>query len=141
MTNFNHLTHQANLARVDELRDRADRWRQAHPDRSVATGTRTHVPAEQSIAIRRATEADHSVLASLAALEGVRLRSGDMLIAEVQDEPRAAIHIASGATIADPFRPTADLIELLTLRAVRLSSGTVLQRRLRLLWRLRSRSA
>jgi hypothetical protein len=136
-----YLTHQANLARIEELRDRADRWRLAHPDRSSATDARTRVPAEESIAIRCATEGDRIALERLAALEGVRLRSGDMLIAEVEDEPRAAIHIASGATIADPFRPTADLVELLTVRAVRLSSGTVLHHRLRLLWRLRSRSA
>jgi hypothetical protein len=43
-----------------------------------------------------------------------------MLIAEVDGEPRAAIHVASGETIADPFRPSTELVELLRLRAARL---------------------
>lgn len=43
--------------------------------------------------------------------------SGDVLIAEVSPEPRAAIEVATGAAIADPFRPTAQLVELLAVRA------------------------
>jgi hypothetical protein len=136
-----HLPYEAHLARLGDLRARADRWRQAHPERSSVTSPRTHVPAEQSIAIRCATQDDRLALERLAALEGVRLRSGEMLIAEVDDEPRAAIHIASGATLADPFRPTADLVELLSLRAARLSRAAFLPRRLRLRRQLRSRSA
>jgi hypothetical protein len=43
-----------------------------------------------------------------------------MLIAEVDGEPVAAIHVASGTTIADPFRETIAVAELLRLRAKRL---------------------
>jgi hypothetical protein len=70
-----------------------------------------------SVTIRRATEDDRQVLERLAALDSARLPSGDILIAEVGYEQQAAIEVATGATIADPFRPTAHLIELLELRA------------------------
>jgi len=90
-----------------------------------------------SIAIRRATEDDRPVLARLAALDSAPTPSGEVLIAEVDAEPQAAIEIASGATIADPFRRTADLTELLSVRAARLREATAPGRRLR----LRPRSA
>jgi len=88
----------------------------------------------ESIAIRRATEADRAALERRAALDSAPTSSGEVLLAEVGGEPQAAIEIASGATIADPFRPTAYLIELLSLRAARLREGTVSPRRLRLPW-------
>jgi hypothetical protein len=132
--------HDANLARLQGMRERADQWRRARPDRIVVEG---HLDATTCIGIRRAVDTDRGTLARLAALDGVSLRSGETLIAEVEGEPQAAIHVASGATFADPFRPTADLVELLSLRAARLSDGPVAHRRLRLaLLRLgRSRSA
>src|SRR5919201_484292 len=37
--------------------------------------------------------------------------------------PAEAIAIATGATIADPFEPTAHLVELLGVRAERLADG------------------
>jgi hypothetical protein len=91
----------------------------------------------QSIAIRRATPDDQVALERLAALDSAPAPSGEVLIAEVGDEPQAAMEVATGTTIADPFRPTADLVELLTLRAVRLRGATPPRRRLR----LRPRSA
>jgi hypothetical protein len=90
-----------------------------------------------TIAIRRATESDRPALERLAALDSAPAPTGEVLIAEVGDEPQAAIEVASGATIADPFRPTAHLVELLGLRVARLRQGTGSPRRLR----LRSRSA
>jgi hypothetical protein len=38
-------------------------------------------------------------------------------VAEVGGELWAALEIATGATIADPFRPSGDLVELLELHA------------------------
>ena len=50
-------------------------------------------------------------------------------IAEVREQVLGAIEVASGAMIADPFRPTAELVELLGVRAARLRASP---RRLRL---------
>jgi hypothetical protein len=74
----------------------------------------------QPIAIRRATPADRPAVERLAALDSARSPSGDVLIAEVGDEPQAAIAIATGFAVADPFRPTAHVVELLTVRAARM---------------------
>ena len=72
------------------------------------------------VSVRRAARDDHADLQSLAALDSARALHGEILIAQVGDEPQAAIEIGSGATVADPFRPTAHLVELLELRAARL---------------------
>jgi hypothetical protein len=68
--------------------------------------------------------------ASLARVEDLRREArrrrplhGDVLIADVEGEPHAAIEIATGATIADPFEPTAHLVDLLGVRAERLADG------------------
>jgi hypothetical protein len=63
-----------------------------------------------------------------------------VLMAEVGDEALGAIEVATGATIADPFRPTAELVELLSLRAARLRGGSD-RRRLRLRPRAAYRAA
>src|SRR5215218_2597424 len=72
------------------------------------------------ISARRATGEDRVDLENLAALDSARALTGEILIAAVADEPQAAIEVATGATVADPFRPTAHLVELLELRAARL---------------------
>lgn len=95
------------------------------------------MPSAESIAIRRATESDRVALERLAALDSARPLTGEALIAEVGDEPQAAIQIATGTTVADPFRPTAHLVELLGVRASRLRERRTVSRRLR----SRSRSA
>jgi len=45
-----------------------------------------------------------------------------MLVAEVDDRIVAAIPLAGGPAIADPFHPTADIVELLRVRADIVSS-------------------
>jgi hypothetical protein len=123
-----YMTNDANLARHGELRRRADRHRAAH---IAAPAAGPHAAAHAApIAIRRATEAARRTVERLAALDSVATLSGEILIASVGGEPQAAIDIASGATIADPFRPTAHLVELLGLRAARMREGTRSPRRL-----------
>jgi hypothetical protein len=70
-----------------------------------------------TIAIRRAGDADAAALRSLAALDSAAIPAGPLLMAEVGGLPRAAISTRTGATIADPFYPSADLLDLLALRA------------------------
>jgi hypothetical protein len=73
-----------------------------------------NVPSD--IIIRPATRADLPALSRLAELDSQHLAGERYLLAEVDDKLVAAID-GSGAAIADPFRPTADVIELLRMRA------------------------
>jgi hypothetical protein len=75
--------------------------------------------ADTTIVIRRAGAADGRVLARLAALDSARIPSADSLIAEADGVPVAALDLADGRVVADPFAPTADVVELLRLRAAR----------------------
>ena len=72
------------------------------------------------LTIRRADTADYVALAHLAALDSSDPPAGDALVAEVGQELWAAVEIDSGSAIADPFRPSADLVELLRFRARRM---------------------
>jgi hypothetical protein len=120
-----HLAYQASIARVDDLRQEARRPRAARSRRPHGSRQRTTpVPPAEAIAIRRATPDDDVALLRLATLDSARPLHGDVLIADVEDEPHAAIEIATGATIGDPFEPTAHLVDLLGVRAERLASGT-----------------
>ena len=70
-----------------------------------------------TLTIRRADAADAGALVRLAALDSASPPTGEALLAEVGDELWAAVEIDSGAAIADPFRPSGELVELLRLRA------------------------
>jgi hypothetical protein len=74
----------------------------------------------ESITIRRASDADRPELDRLAGLDSRQLPSDDYLIAEVDGEPRAAVGLRTDVLVATPFHATADLAELLRLRARRL---------------------
>jgi hypothetical protein len=82
------------------------------------------------IKIRLTGPEDARALRRLAALDSAPVPSGWMLLAEVGDEPWAAVEVRTGAAIADPFRPTADLVELLRMRAARLRGDEQRRRRL-----------
>jgi hypothetical protein len=70
-----------------------------------------------TLTIRRASGADEIALHELAQLDSSRAPHGDVLVAEVCSELWAAVEVESGAAVADPFRPSADLVELLRFRA------------------------
>jgi hypothetical protein len=70
-----------------------------------------------ALTIRRATAADAFALRRLAAIDSAAPPTGDVLIAEMDNELWAALAVETGAAIADPFRPSADLVELLRFRA------------------------
>lgn len=69
------------------------------------------------ITIRRAKDQDAAALARLAALDSSDVPSGDILVAEENAELRAAVSLAGGTVIADPFHRTLSLVELLQVRA------------------------
>lgn len=76
----------------------------------------------------------------LAQLDSARRPSGAVLVAAVDGEPVAALPLEAGRAIADPFRPTAELVSLLELRVAQLN-GRPGHRRLRRLARLLPQAA
>lgn len=72
------------------------------------------------IIIRHSTGDDSRVLRDLAHLDSRKPLSDWALIAEVDGTPHAALDLRDGSVAADPFVPTAELVELLHLRAATL---------------------
>lgn len=68
------------------------------------------------VVLRRATLQDSAEIARLAQLDGARRPEGAVLVAEVEGHIAAALPFDGGRALADPFRPTAHLVELLALR-------------------------
>ena len=68
---------------------------------------------DNTLTIRPADLADLAGLDRLAALDSASPPTGEVLVAEVGGELWAAISVETGAAIADPFRPSGDLVELL----------------------------
>ena len=67
------------------------------------------------IKIRQATSADAFALRRLAALDDVKALRGEVLLAEQAGEIRAALSLDEDRSIANPFAPTADLVEILRM--------------------------
>jgi hypothetical protein len=76
-----------------------------------------------ALTIRRATQADEFAIRRLAAIDSAYPPTGDVLLAEMGSELWAALSIDTGATVADPFRPSGDLVELLRFRARRITGA------------------
>ena len=69
------------------------------------------------ISIRPATQADRTAIIRLAALDSRPAPLQAALVADLDGEIVAARSLTGPCGIADPFRPTADIRELLELRA------------------------
>jgi hypothetical protein len=69
------------------------------------------------ISIRLANDDDDRTLLRLAALDSAPAPRGSVLVADVDGEIVAARALSKRRSIADPFRPTAEIRELLELRA------------------------
>lgn len=76
-----------------------------------------------TLTIRRASQDDMVALHRLAVLDSASPPTGDMLLAEVDGEVWAALDLEDGRAIADPFRPSGELVGLLRFRAARTSEG------------------
>jgi hypothetical protein len=85
------------------------------------------------VVIRAAGDADRAALRRLAQRDSSEVPAGELLVAELDGELRAAVALESRRAIADPFRPTAELVELLGARADQLSAAR--QKPLRILAR------
>ena len=73
----------------------------------------------ENITIRVATAADQAAVRRLAVLDSAFPPKGEVLLAEAGTELWAAVAVDTGHAVADPFRPSGDLVELLRFRAER----------------------
>ena len=71
------------------------------------------------VTIRMAGPADAAALHQLEELDAHRIEGDEVLVAEVSGEVRAALPVDGGRAVADPFRPTAELVDLLAVAARR----------------------
>ena len=69
------------------------------------------------ITIRASTTDDHAAIRTLAALDSGIAPAGDSLLAFAGSELRAALPLNGSAPLADPFHPTAEIVDLLRIRA------------------------
>jgi hypothetical protein len=86
----------------------------------MRTMTSNITPAECTL--RYAQAGDHQAIVRLARLDSQREPSGTLLIAESEGHVVAVLPLEAGDAIANPFVRTAELVELLRLRAAQLSS-------------------
>jgi hypothetical protein len=75
----------------------------------------TFLTTDPAVVIRAARGSDGAALHDLARLDSQRPLAGDVLVAEQSGTLVAAL--GGDRVIADPFRRTADLVDLLRLRA------------------------
>jgi hypothetical protein len=81
------------------------------------------------LTIRRANESDNATLSDLAGLDSATPLHGDVLVAEAETGPVAAIELESGRTVADPFRHSEPVVGMLQLRADQLRARATHARR------------
>jgi hypothetical protein len=80
-------------------------------------------PRWSALVIRLAVRADETQLRRLAHMDSARPLSGQALIAEQGGSVIAALSLADGAAIADPFVASADAVAMLRVRAAQLSKS------------------
>lgn len=73
----------------------------------------------EAITIRAARSEDRPAIERLAQLDEAPTPAGDALLAFVDGQLAAARPLAGGEAVADPFRRTATLVEMLDAWAVR----------------------
>ena len=69
------------------------------------------------VTIRYATPSDDGAVIDLAALDSSRVPTGDVLVARVGSELWAAVSVDDLHAVADPFRPSGNVVDLLRERA------------------------
>lgn len=72
------------------------------------------------ITVRPADHTDSRALLELAALDSAQVPAGALVLAESDGEIVAAVPVDGGRAIADPFRGTAMLVEMLEFRAAQI---------------------
>jgi hypothetical protein len=98
------------------------------------------VAAERNVTLRFGVPADQNRLARLATLDSSKPPAPPILLAEADGHLLAALALSDRTVIANPFHPTADLVDLLSARAHQLDGNSPVRRsgRLRSWPRLRA---
>jgi hypothetical protein len=126
---MSHLYFLNSEQRIRELHRQADEVRRGRRNgngRPMDASSHPH-----TVVIRVASSAHDPALEHLLQLDGHRdLNGSRVLVAEVEGEALAALPLDGGEPIADPFRPTAALVEMLRLRALQLSGDSLKRPRL-----------
>jgi hypothetical protein len=78
---------------------------------------RLHLEPNADVAIRFAGERDAAVLGKLEQMDERLLPAGARLLAELDGVPVAAMSVADGTVVADPFARTAGVVDLMRVRA------------------------
>jgi hypothetical protein len=74
-------------------------------------------PRWEALTVRLATSADKPALERLAELEETTTPAEPVLLDVVMQRPVAALSLANGKVVADPFTHTRELLELMKVRA------------------------
>src|SRR5215210_5100842 len=99
-----------------QLADRQAAAAAFHNARHAAPVATAVAARGERLVLRRASSHDAAALTRLAQLDGAPRPAGAMLVAELDAQIVAAVPLDGGRAIADPFRPTAELVELLRER-------------------------
>lgn len=83
------------------------------------------VPAVHDVTVRMAAEDDRVAIERLAALDSARVPSGALVVAVIAGTIQAAQPLSGAAAIANPFVPSADLVNLLQVRARQLREAGI----------------
>ena|SRR5437763_1308948 len=75
------------------------------------------------LTIRPATPADDAALEQIAQFDSARRPRGRVLVGEVAGEVIAAVSLASGHVVANPFTHTAEAVHMLNLRREQLAQA------------------
>jgi hypothetical protein len=94
---------------------------------SLRSKRSTSGPASRydSVAVRLARPEDEPAIRRLASLDGKSVPKGRLLVAEADSEVIAALPVAGGSAVADPFRWTSDVVALMEMRAEQLAGAEV----------------
>lgn len=82
-----------------------------------------------SISIRSFTDSDVRAVREVAQRDSSTVPAGMLLVAEVGGRVRAALSLDTGEVVADPFAPSASLVDLLRARARQLNGRPARRRR------------
>ena len=92
-------------------------------DDKVVRADTVRMTSPASLSLRHATAADGRAVAYLAELDEAERLTGSVLVAFDGDRPVAAMSLDDGRTVADPFTRTANVVDLLRVRARQERSG------------------
>jgi hypothetical protein len=81
------------------------------------------IPATTPVTLRFAFPDDEHAIARLAQLDSSEPPAMPVLLGEVGAQLRAALSLADGSVVADPFYPSIALIDLLRARATQLTDS------------------